>query len=97
MFQINIKKKNFNRIPELTKEIGHLSDETNKKYAEYLMKLKEELSNRFSDLFEFEVEPLMMDPFVCDMETVSDNIQEELIELKCNDEFKYKFERGGIT
>ncbi len=71
--------------------------ETNKKYTEYLLKLKEELSIRFSDLFEFEVQPWMMDPFGCDMETVSDNIQEELIELKCNDECKYKFERGGIT
>ncbi len=92
LFQINIK--NFNGMPELTEVIGHLSDETNKKYAEYLLKLKEELSIRFSDLLEFEVQPWMMDPFGSDMETVSDNIQEELIELKCNDEYKYKFERG---
>ncbi len=72
-------------MSELTEVIGHLSDETNKKYAEYLLKLKEELSIRFSDLFEFEVQPWMMDPFGCHTETVSDNIQ-ELIELKYNDE-----------
>ncbi len=95
-FQINIQKKNFTSLPELTKIIGHLSDQTNKKYAEYLLKLKEKLSSRFSDLFSFEVQPWMLDPFGCDIESVSENIQEQLAELKCNDECKYK-ERGRIT
>ena len=33
----------------------------------------------------------------CDIESVDENLQEQLIELKCNDECNYKFERGGIT
>ena len=61
------------------------------------MKLKENLNSRFSDLFSFEVQPWMMDPFGCDIESVNENLQEELIELKCNDECNYKFQRGGIT
>ena len=56
------------------------------------MKLRENLNSRFSDLFSFEVQP-----FGCDVESVDENLQEELIELKCNDERNYKFERGGIT
>ena len=39
----------------------------------------------------------MMDPFDCDIESVDKNLQEELIELKCDDECNYKSERGGMT
>ena len=39
----------------------------------------------------------MMDSFGCDIESVNKNLQEELIERKCNDECNYKFEKGGIT
>ena len=39
----------------------------------------------------------MMDRFGCDIESIHKNMQEKLIELKCNDEWKYKFEKGGIT
>ena len=39
----------------------------------------------------------MMDPFGCDMESVNENMQEELIEPKCNDECNCNFERGEIT
>ena len=61
------------------------------------MKLRENLNSRFSDLFLFEVQPWMIDRFGCDIKSVDENMQEKLIELKCNDECKYKFERGGIT
>ena len=61
------------------------------------MKLRENLNSRFSDLFSFEIQPWTMDIFGCDVESVDENLQEELIELKCNDERNYKFERGGIT
>ena len=39
----------------------------------------------------------MMDPFGCEIESVNESLQEELIELKCNDECNHKFERGGTT
>ena len=39
----------------------------------------------------------MMDPFGYDIESVHENLQEELIELKCNVECNYKFVRGEIT
>ena len=61
------------------------------------MKVRENLNSQFSDLFLFEVQPRMIDRFGCDIESVDENLQEELIELKCNDECNYKFERGGIT
>ena len=38
----------------------------------------------------------MMDPFVCDTKSVDEHMKEKLIALKCNDECKYKPERGGI-
>ena len=84
-------------MPELTEVSQQFSEQTRKKCEKYLRKLKENLNSRFSDLFSFEVQPWMMDSFDCDIESVHENMQEELIELKCNDECTYKFERCGIT
>ena len=39
----------------------------------------------------------MLDLFGCDVESVDENLQEELIELKGNGKCNYKFERDGIT
>ena len=47
--------------------------------------------------FSFELQPWMVDPFGCDIKSVDENRQEELIKLKCNGECQYKFERGEIT
>ena len=96
-FRINIQKKNFKDMPELTEVSEQLSEQIRKKDEDYLIKMRENLNSRFSDLFLFEVKRWMMDPFGCDIESVDENLQKELIELKCNDECNYKFERGGIT
>ena len=96
-FRINIQKKNFEDMPDLTEVSEQLSEQTRKKYENYLMKLRENFNSRFSYLFSFEVQPWMLDPFGCDIESVDKNLQEELIELKFNDECNYKFEREGIT
>ena len=82
---------------EFTKVSEQLSEQTIKKCGECLMKLRENFSSQFSDLFSFEVQPWMMDPFGCDIERVNENMQEELIELKCNDKCKHKFERCEIS
>ena len=79
---MNIQKKNFKDMPELTEVSEQLSEQIRKKYEDYLIKMIENLSSRFSDLFSFEVKPWMMDFFGCDMESVDETLQEELIELK---------------
>ena len=78
-FQINIQKKYFKDKPELTKVSEQLLEQTRKKYKEYLMKLRENLNIRFLDLFSFEVQPWMMDPFGCDIESVDKTLQEKLM------------------
>ena len=60
------------------------------------MTLRENFNSRFSDLFSFEVQRWIMIPFGCDIKSVHEIMQEELIELKCNGECKYKFERDGM-
>ena len=42
-------------MPELTEVSEQLSVQIRKKYEEYLMKLRENLNSRFSDIFSFEV------------------------------------------
>ena len=97
MFRINIQKKNFENTPEFTEVSEQLSEQTTKRHEEYLMKLRENLNSRFSDLFSFKVQPWIIDSFCCDIESVDENLQGERIELKCNDECKYKFERGRLA
>ena len=43
------------------------------------MKLRENLNSRFSDLFSLEVHPWMMDRFCCDIESVDENLQRNLL------------------
>ena len=69
-FRINIQKIKFKDMPELTEVSEQLSEQTRKKYEKYLMKLRENLNSRFSDLFSFEVQPWMVDPFGYDIESV---------------------------
>ena len=75
-FRINIQKKNVKNILELTEVSEQLFEQTRKKYEKYLMKSRENLNSRFSDLFSFEVQPWMMDSFGCDIESVHENMQE---------------------
>ena len=75
-FRINIQKENVKNILELTEVSEQLFEQTRKKYEKYLMKSRENLNSRFSDLFSFEVQPWMMDSFGCDIESVHENMQE---------------------
>ena len=45
-FRINIQKKNFEDMPELTEVSEQLSGQTRKTYEEYLIKLRENLNSR---------------------------------------------------
>ena len=45
-FRINTRKKNFEDMPELTEVSEQLSEQTRKKYEEYLIKLRENLNSR---------------------------------------------------
>ena len=52
-FQINIQKKNFEEMPELTEVSEQLSEQTRKKYKEYLIKLRENLNSRLVKILYF--------------------------------------------
>ena len=45
-FRTNKRKENFEHMPELTKVIEQLSEQTRKKCEEYLIKLRENLNSR---------------------------------------------------
>lgn len=90
-YRRKIEKKDFNAIPLLINlEITEL-DLIN--YNTYLYSLKEELSVRFADLFSFEFSSWMFDPFGSPLESAPDNLQEELIELRCDEEALYRFKK----
>lgn len=94
MFQINLKRRQFDNIPELA-EID-LCENDIVIYCNHLSAMKNDLEIRFSDLFDFTIEPWMIDPFDCDPLSAHENIQEEIIEIKCNDELQIKFKRETL-
>ncbi len=54
------------------------------------------MNNRFSDLFSFEVKPWMIYPFTCHIHFAHEQIQEQLIELECDEIVQNRCKRGEI-
>ncbi|OAF65175.1 hypothetical protein A3Q56_07113 [Intoshia linei] len=72
-----------------------ISDEDILHYCHYLTTLKEGLEGRFKDLFNLQIHSWMIDPFNCNINDAHCTVVEELIELQCDEEAKYRFKKGG--
>ncbi|XP_029655244.1 protein ZBED8-like [Octopus sinensis] len=66
-------------------------------YCQHLTELEADISLRFKDLFDLEFEAWMIDPFSCVPEDMNETIQEEIIELKYNEEYIHRFQQDGIS
>ena len=91
IFQSSLQKKYFNSRLELTSIIDCK-----------ILKITQNIychrkKNWIVDIFSFEVMPWMSDSFDRDIQSASESIQEDLIELNCNDEYPYKFKRTELT
>ena len=84
LFQVNLKLRQFHNMPELA-DIDLCENDI----VVYCV--------RFDDLFNFAIIPRMIDPFDCDLHSAHENIQEEVIEMKCNDELQIKFKRETLS
>ncbi len=91
IFQRNIQKKEFHNISELAEIKDSLTEEDPKNYCSHLSSFKQDMNHRFPHLFSFEEKPWIVDHFTCDIHFAHEQIQEELIELKCNESAKYRY------
>lgn len=91
LFAKQLNEQNFFHFPLLkTRAVTKvLSD----KYSSQLMALKEEFIRRFADFKAIEGQfDLLSSPFVCDIETITEELQMELICLQADNSLKRMFE-----
>ncbi|CAI9732392.1 Hypothetical predicted protein [Octopus vulgaris] len=94
-FQVNLKLQQFHNKSKLV-EID-LCENGISIYCDHLSALKNDLETRFANLFNFTIQPWMTDPFDCDPHSAQDKIQEEVIEMKCKEEFQIKFKKESLS
>ena len=89
LFRCNLQRKQFHNMPDLA-ELDLCQNDINI-FCAHLSALKNDYEIRFADLFAFKIHPWMIDPFRCDPQTVNENVQEEVIELKNHDVLEMSF------
>ena len=68
-----------------------------KKYSGLITGLREEFARRFADFNAMEHEfNLLNSPFLCDVETVANELQVELIDLQADNALKSSFEKKSL-
>lgn len=96
LFAKQLKEQNFVHFPLLkTRAVTQaLSD----KYSSQLMALKEEFIRRFADFKAIEGQfDLLSSPFACDIETATEELQVELIDLQADNSLKRLFENKPLV
>ena len=96
LFAKQLNEQNFVHLPLLkTRAVTQaLSD----KYSSQLMTLKEEFIRRFADFRVIEGQfDLLSPPFACDIETASEELQMELIDLQAENSLKRTFESKPLV
>lgn len=77
--------------------IGTVKQPCLKEYAEKVGKLRDEFDRRFQDFTALEPQFLLFtNPFAVEVDSVSEDIQMELLELQCDTVLKQKFQDIGV-
>ncbi|XP_038660110.1 general transcription factor II-I repeat domain-containing protein 2A-like [Scyliorhinus canicula] len=96
LFTKQLTEQNFFHFPLLktravTEALAH-------KYSSQLMALKEEFTRRFADFKAIEGQfGLLSSPFACDIETATEELQMELIDLQADNSLKRMFESKPLV
>ena len=89
-----MNEQNFVHFPLLKSRAVQQSD----KYSSQLMGLKEEFVRRFADFKAIEGQfDLLSSPFACDLDTASEKLQMELIDLQSDNSLKRMFESKTLV
>ncbi|KAL4113309.1 hypothetical protein QTP88_016958 [Uroleucon formosanum] len=64
-------------------------------YCAHLESLKDDMSTRFKDINDLIIPEWVLNPFLADIQNLQPSIQEELLEVKHNEEAKIDFKHNG--
>lgn len=94
LLRSNIVRKELYQFTEINQMTETPTDEDLLRYGAHLQQLKEDLTSRFQDLIELDVPAWITDPFGVVLEGVDVNLQEELVELRNNEDCKVRIKTG---
>ena len=96
LFAKQLNEQNFVHFPLLKTRV--VTQALSGKYSSQLMALKEEFIRRFADFKAIEGQfDLLSSPFACDIETATEELQMELIDLQADNSLKRMFESKPLV
>ena len=94
LYQVNMRRQQLGHFPTLEPLKDQLIEEDYDTFCNHLEKLTEEMSSRFKDVLQMDIPAWVLLPFEVDPADVKESIQEDLIDLQCNESAKGKFRQG---
>ncbi|XP_063312646.1 zinc finger BED domain-containing protein 5-like [Pelobates fuscus] len=90
----NILKREFHQFPELSSINNDVTPGDIERFSSHLKELKLDMEKRFQDILNLKVHDWMINPFTANVAEVDITCQEELLELKYDEERRVKRELG---
>ncbi|XP_077284199.1 protein FAM200A-like [Arctopsyche grandis] len=92
LFKNNLRRREFHQFPSLQQlKEDMLKDSDLETYCSHIDALIEDMIMRFKDLYELLIPDWIINPFLSDVESVSQNLKEQFIELQNDCEAKIVF------
>ncbi|XP_034287159.2 zinc finger BED domain-containing protein 5-like [Pantherophis guttatus] len=95
LLRYNLLKREFHQFPELSSIKNDVTPEDIDRFSSHLNKLKLDMEKRFEDILKLKVYDWMKNPFTANIEEADTICQEELLEIRYDEESKHKFNSGG--
>ncbi|GFQ71808.1 SCAN domain-containing protein 3 [Trichonephila clavata] len=97
IFRRNLLKKEFHQFPNLFSIKEDITPEEIERFSDHIKQLALDMKVRFNDILNFKISNWMFNPFTVDVNEVDIVFQEEILELKYDEESKNSFNKHGIA
>lgn len=94
LFKEKISRREFNHFFKLS-SLKQILDSDLEIYCAHLESLKDDMITRFKDINDLIIPEWVLNPFLANIQNIQPSIQEELIEVKHNEEAKIDFKLNG--
>ncbi|XP_028656972.2 protein ZBED8-like [Erpetoichthys calabaricus] len=91
----NLLKREFHQFPQLSSIKDDATPEDIDRFSSHLNELKLDMEKQFEDILKLKVYDWMKNLFTANIEEADTTCQEELLEIRYDEESKHKFDSGG--
>lgn len=95
LFRHNLLNGELCQFPELSSIKDEVTPKDIDKFCSHLSELKSDMKKRFEDILNLKVYQWMKNPFTANAKEADTKYQEELLEIKYDEDCKQSFENGG--